>query len=137
MVEHLGHIDTRPVKRGEETGILENGELRLDAIIMADPANKPAALFGIGNVVPRGHLHTDFAGSLRQEARENAQSRTLARAIRPFQRQYLPRRRGKADVAENPPPGPLTGEVLHFDKAKDSHLSLSVMARGSGPSRQS
>jgi hypothetical protein len=72
-----------------------HGQLRLHAVIVADPADQPAAFFGIGDRIARTHLHTDFAGGRGKQARQNAQGRAFARAVGTFERQHCPVQRAK------------------------------------------
>src|SRR5258705_9120523 len=123
MFEHARDIDARAIERPEKQRVLEHAKLRLDAVGVADPADKPAAFFRIGNGIARAHLQPDVPGRLRKQPGKDAQRRTFSRAIRPLQGQHLPRGRSETDVLENAPAAPLAGEILHFDERENGHGS--------------
>jgi hypothetical protein len=121
MVEHAGDVDACAIKGAEKARILDDGQLRLDTVIVADPAGQPAAFFCICDRIADTHLHTDFTGRRWEQPGQNSQCGAFSRAVGTFERQDLTGSGRKIDVAENPPPASLTGEPLHFNERENGH----------------
>jgi hypothetical protein len=109
------------IKAGEKNQLLDHRQLRLEAILMAKPADKTSALLAVV-AFAAGVFQNDPSRARGQKAGDQPQQRGFAGAIGAFHRQRLARRELERQALEQEAITPRAGELFGGERRDHARI---------------